>query len=65
MNNLELLKKMIDTNYIKRYVCKYRPILNSENEKSVFNIIKTSSLWFSSAKSFNDPFDCQLKINAN
>ena len=65
MNNLELLKRMIDTNYIKRYVCKYRPILNSENEKSVFNIIKTSSLWFSSAKSFNDPFDCQLKINVN
>jgi hypothetical protein len=65
MSSLDLLKKAIDANYITRYVCKYRPILNYENEKSIFNIIKTSSLWFASAKSLNDPFDCQLNININ
>ena len=63
MENIEILKGMINEGIIPRYVCKYRPILIYDSSKSIFNLLKESYLWFASANHFNDPFDCQLAID--
>ena len=43
-----------------RYVYKYVPINSYTN-----NIFCNCELWFSSPKSFNDPFDCQIVTNTD
>ena len=63
MNTIDLLRGMILENVLPQFVCKYRAICKSDNEKSIFHLLNESSLWFADAKYFNDPFDCQLNIN--
>ncbi len=63
MKTIDLLRGMIYENVLPRFVCKYRPINKNDSSKSIFSLLEKSNLWFSDAKYFNDPFDCQLKIN--
>ncbi|RYY86539.1 MAG: DUF2971 domain-containing protein [Chitinophagaceae bacterium] len=56
----ELVKLAVSDGLIPRYVYKYRSI--NENTKS---ILSNARLWFSKPSDFNDPFDCQLVVQAN
>ena len=63
MNKIDLLKGMINKDILPQFVTKYRPISKNDFSKSIFQLLKESSLWFADANYFNDPFDCQLNIN--
>jgi hypothetical protein len=50
-----ILLNLIASGEFPRAVFKYRP----PGERTL-DIFRTQSLWFASASSFNDPFDCDL-----
>jgi hypothetical protein len=56
----QLLPAAVENGDIPRYLYKYRVI-----DDNLFKIIENNELWFSSPESFNDPFDCQIFIDAN
>lgn len=63
IKNLSLSKLVVlavKRGQISRYVYKYRSI--NENTENIF--LKTQ-LWFSKPSDFNDPFDCQIVVQAN
>jgi hypothetical protein len=45
---------------------KYRPLLTSDGEVDQWteSIFRARELWFAAPKDFNDPFDCNLLLNA-
>ncbi len=58
MTNAELITYGVIHKQIPKYLFKYRYI-----DAHLDDIILKSELWFSSAEKFNDPFDCQIKVN--
>ena len=56
----ELVKLAVEQKLIQQYLYKYRKI-DSNLEKILIN----NEMWFSSPIDFNDPFDCQIKVDTN
>ncbi|MDP1843373.1 MAG: DUF2971 domain-containing protein [Sediminibacterium sp.] len=56
----ELVVLAVKTGQISRYAYKYRSI--NENTENIFT---KAQLWFSNPDHFNDPFDCQIVVQAN
>ena len=54
-DKVSLLKNGIETRYFQKDVYRYIDL-----DKKTYDIIKNNQLWFSKAKDFNDPFDCNL-----
>lgn len=59
-DKIELVEQMINQGTLPKYLYKYYT-LNEFTEK----VIIENSIWFGSAKDFNDPFDCQLVCLSN
>lgn len=55
----ELVVLAVKTEQIPRYVYKYRSL--NENTEKIFS---NKQLWFSKPNDFNDPFDCQIVVQA-
>jgi len=55
----KLLEIGVKNKQLSQFLCKYRTI------DSAKKLLENNSLWFSSPKEFNDPFDCQIVPDTN
>lgn len=59
-NLADLVIRDVSNGSLPRFLYKYRGV-----DTTLERIITSNSLWFANPFSFNDPFDCQIQINAH
>ena len=62
MNTIDLLRGMILENVLPQFVCKYRAICKSDNEKSIFHLLNESSLVGKAVSTYLRKFKISLSL---